>query len=214
MWELDYKESWVPKNWCFWTVVLEKTLENPLDFKEIQLVHPKGGQSWVFIGRSDVEAEAPVLWPPHERADSSEKTLMLGKDWGQEEKGTTEDEMVGCITNSMDMGLGRLRQLLMDREASCAVVHGVTKSRTRLSDWIELNSVYSCHLFLISSASVRSLPFLSFIEPIFAWNVPLVSLIFLKTSLVSHSIFFLCFFALITEEGLLIPPCYSLELCI
>ena len=105
MWELDYKESWVPKNWCFWTVVLEKTLENPLDFKEIQLVHPKGGQSWVFIGRSDVEAEAPVLWPPHERADSSEKTLMLGKDWGQEEKGTTEDEMVGCIRYSMDMSL-------------------------------------------------------------------------------------------------------------
>ena len=95
MWELDYKESWALKNWCFWTVVLEKTLESPLDCKEIQPVHPKGDQSWVFIGRTDVEAETPVLWPPHAKSWLSGKDPDAEKDWGQEEKGMTEDEMVG-----------------------------------------------------------------------------------------------------------------------
>ena len=89
MWELDYKESWAPKNWCFWTVVLEKTLESPLDCKEIQPVHPKGDQSWVFIGRTDAEAETPVLWPPHEKSWLIGKDPDDGRDWGQEEKGTT-----------------------------------------------------------------------------------------------------------------------------
>ena len=91
----DYKESWAPKNWCFWTVVLEKTLESPLDSKEIQPVHPKGDQSWVFIGRTDAEAETPILWPPNVKSWLIEKDPDAGKDWGQEEKGTTEDEMVG-----------------------------------------------------------------------------------------------------------------------
>ena len=95
MWELDYKESWVPKNWCFWTLVLEKTLESPLDCKEIQLVHPKEDQSWVFIGRTDTEAETPVLWPPYVKSWFIEKYPDAGKDWGQEEKETTEDKMVG-----------------------------------------------------------------------------------------------------------------------
>ena len=95
MWELDYKESWVPKNWHFWTVVLEKTLESPLDCKEIQPVHPKGDQSWVFIGRTHVEAETPILWPPDAKSWLIWKDPEEGKDWGQEEKGTTEDEMVG-----------------------------------------------------------------------------------------------------------------------
>ena len=95
MWELDYKESWVPKNWCFWTVVLEKTLESPLDCKEIQPVHPKGDQSWVFIGRTDAEAETPILRPPHEKSWLTGKDPDAGKDWGQEEKGMIEDEMVG-----------------------------------------------------------------------------------------------------------------------
>ena len=94
MWGLDYKESWVPKNWCFWTVVLEKTLESPLDCKEIQLVHPKGDQSWVFIGRTDVEAETPILCPPDRKNWIIGKDPDAGKDWRQE-KGTTEDEMVG-----------------------------------------------------------------------------------------------------------------------
>ena len=94
MWELDYKESWVAKNWCFWTVVLEKTLESPLDSKEIQLVHPKGNQSWVFIGRTDAEAETPILWPPDSKNWLIWKDPDAGKDWRWEKKGTTEDEMV------------------------------------------------------------------------------------------------------------------------
>ena len=95
MWELDCEESWAPKNWCFWTVVLEKTLESPLYYKEIQPVHPKGNQSWVFIGRTDVEAETPILWPPDAKSWLIGKDPDAGKDWGQEEKGTTEDEMAG-----------------------------------------------------------------------------------------------------------------------
>jgi len=87
MWELDYKESWVPKNWCFWAVVLEKTLESPLDYKEIQPVHPKGNQFWIFIGRTDAEAETPILWPLMLRTDSFEKTLMLGKMEGRRRRG-------------------------------------------------------------------------------------------------------------------------------
>ena len=93
MWELDYKESWVLKNWCFWTVVLEKTLESPLDCKEIQPVHPEGDQSWMFTGRTDAEAETPILWPPHAKSWLVGKDPDAGRDWGQEEKGTTEDAM-------------------------------------------------------------------------------------------------------------------------
>ena len=95
MWELDHKESWVPKNWCFWTVVLEKILESPLDNKEIQPVHPKGNQSWIFTGGTDAEADTPILWPSDAKNWLIRKTLMLGKIEGKEEKGTTEDEMVG-----------------------------------------------------------------------------------------------------------------------
>ena len=95
MWELDHKDSWAPKNWCFWTMVLEKTLESPLVCKEIQPVHPKGNQSWIFIGRTDVVAETPVLWPPHVKSWLIGKDSDAGRDWGQEEKGTIEDEMVG-----------------------------------------------------------------------------------------------------------------------
>ena len=95
MWELDYKEGWAPKNWCFWTVVLEKTLESPLDCKKIQPVCPKGEQSWVFIGRTDVEAETPILWPPDAKSWFTWKDPGAGKDWGREEEGMTEDEMVG-----------------------------------------------------------------------------------------------------------------------
>ena len=95
VWELDYKESWAPKNWCFWTVILDKTLESPLDCKEIQPVPPKGDQSWVFIGRTDVEAETSIFWPPHAKSWLIWKDPDAGKDWGQAEKGMTEDEMVG-----------------------------------------------------------------------------------------------------------------------
>ena len=96
MWELEYKESWALKNWCFWTVVLEKTLESPLNCKEIQPVHPKGDHSWMFIGRTDFEAETPILWPPYVKSWLIGKDPDAGQDWRQGEKGMTEDEMVGC----------------------------------------------------------------------------------------------------------------------
>ena len=139
-WELDFEESWAPKNWCFWTVVLERTLESPLDCKEIQPVHPKGNQSWVFIGRTDAEAETPVLWPPYAKSWLIGKDPDAGRDWGQEGKGDDRGwDGWMAITDSMEMGLSRLRELVMDREAWRAAIHGVSKSQTRLSDWTELN---------------------------------------------------------------------------
>ena len=139
MWELDYKESWVPKNWCFRTVVLEKTLESPLDCKEIQPVHPKGDQSWVFIGRTDAEAKTLIFWPPNVKIWLIWKDLDAGKDWRQEEKGTTEDEMVGWHRWLDGQSMRNLWELMMDREAWRAAVHGVGKSQTQVSDWTKLN---------------------------------------------------------------------------
>ena len=124
MWELDCEESWAPKNWCFWTVVLEKTLESPFDFKEIQPVHPKGNQSWIFIGRPDAKVETPILWPPDAKNWVIGKDPDSGKDWRLEEKGTTEDEMVGWCHWLDGHELSKLHELVMDRETWRAAVHG------------------------------------------------------------------------------------------
>ena len=139
MWELDCKESWALKNWWFWIVVLEKTLESPLDWKEIQPVHPKGNQTWIFIGKTDAEAETPILWPPVGKNWLIGKDPDAGKDWRWDEKGMTDNDMVGGITDLMNMSLSKLRELVMDREAWHAAAHGVTKNQTGLSDWTELN---------------------------------------------------------------------------
>ena len=148
MWELDYKESWVPKNWCFWTVVLEKTLESPLDCKEIQPVHPKGNQSWIFIGRIDVEAEAPILWPPDAKSWLIRKDPLAGKNWRWKEKGTTEDKIIGW---HHQLNGHQFEQVLVVGDGQGGLVCCSTGYRRVGHDWeTELNwpaaEVYYCNL--------------------------------------------------------------------
>jgi len=151
IWELDCEESWEPKNWCFWTVVLEKTLERPLDCKEIQPVPSEGDQPWDFFGKNDVEAETPILWPPHVKHWLIGKDSDAGRDWGQEENGMTgiggrrkmgwqRMRRLNGITDSMDMNLSELRELVMDREAWCAVIQGLQRVGHDLAT--ELNRMY------------------------------------------------------------------------
>ena len=143
--ELDHKESWVPKNWCFWTVVLEKTLDSLLDCREIKAVNPKGNQSWLFIGRTDDEAETPILWPPDGNNWLIGKDPDAGKDWAQEEKGTTEDEMVGWYHwldgQEFEQALG-----VSDRQGSlvCCSLWGPNESdATEQLNWTELKLIKS-----------------------------------------------------------------------
>ena len=131
MWELDHKEDWAVKNWCFWTVVLEKTLESPLISKEIKPVHPKGNPSWTFIGRTDAEAETPL----DAKSQLIRKDPDTGQDWRQEKRGWQSMRSLDGITDLMDMSLRKLQEIAKGREACHAAVHGVTKSRTWLSDW-------------------------------------------------------------------------------
>ena len=138
MWELDDEESWALKNWCFWTVVLEKTLESPLGCKEIQPVHPKGDQSQVFIGGTDAEAETPILWPPHAKSWLIGKDSDAGRDWGQEEKGTTEDEMAGWHHRLNDMSLSKIQELVMDSEAGRAAIHGELMQLMQFMQFMQL----------------------------------------------------------------------------
>ena len=146
MWELNHKEVWGLMNWCFQIVVLGKTLESPLDSKEIKPVNPRGNQSWIFIGRTDAEAAAPSLWPPDAKNWLTGKDPDAGKDWGQEER-ATEDERDG-ITDSMAPNFSKLWEIVKGREDWGAAVHEVAESRTRLSDWRASSRHLACVLFI------------------------------------------------------------------
>ena len=175
MCELDYKEIWAPKNWCFWTVVLEKTLDSSLDCKEIQPVHPKGDQSWVFTGGTDVEAETPILWPPDVKSWLTWKALLLGKIEGGRKRGQQRMRWLDGITDSMDMSLGKPWELVMDREAWRAAVREVAKSWTQLSDWTELTDPLISHHFFTGLYYICYFPLLS-LKLYFPWGCDLINL--------------------------------------
>ena len=148
MWDLDRKEGWAPKNGCFWIIVLEKTLDNKktLDSKEIKPVNPEGNKLWIVIGKTDAKAEAPIFWPPDMKSQLIGKDSNAGKDWRQKEKGAAEEEMVTSISDSMDANLSDLQEIVKDREAWHAVVHGIAKSWTGLSQWTTISFDYQLHV--------------------------------------------------------------------
>ena len=152
---IDYKESWMPKNWCFWTVVLEKTLESPLDCKEIQPVHPKGDQSWVFIGRTDIEAETPILWAPDVKSWLIWKDPDAGKDWGQEKKGTTEDEMVGWHHRLNGHGFGWTLGV-SDGQGDLVCYGSWGRKESDMTEWLNwTDSVRMCYNFFDLHVAVQ-----------------------------------------------------------
>ena len=146
MWELDHKEGWVPKHWCFQSVVLEKILDGPLDCTEIKAVNPKGNQLWIFTGRTDAEAEAPILWSCDTKSRLTGKDHDVGKIEGKRRRGWQKMRWLDSTTDSVDMNLSKLQEIVKDKEAWCAAILGVTNNQTKLSDWTTtVASHYALH---------------------------------------------------------------------